>query len=102
MTYYVYGEITLQHSRWVKSYLADINNFIERHRGNVLSRSIEMEKVEGLRVLPTNVILIEFPTRECALNFFNDPEYQPLRQRRLEGADNEMMLFPAEDLARKN
>lgn len=99
MTYYVYGELTLKQSSWVKAYLADINAFIEKHHGRVLSRSINMEKIDGQRPLPTNVILVEFPSREAALEFFSDPDYQPLRQSRLDGADNEFTLFSAEDLA---
>ena len=99
MRYFVYGEVTLKQQEWVKTYLSEINGFIEKHQGKVLSRSINMEKVEGKRSLPTNVILVEFPNRECITNFFNDPEYQPIRQLRLSGAFNEFTLFPAEDLA---
>jgi uncharacterized protein (DUF1330 family) len=99
MSYYVYGEITLKHQEWVKTYLAQINAFIKKHGGKVLSRSINMEKIEGECSLPTNVILVEFPDRDSALAFFSDPDYQPLRKLRLEGADNEFTLFPGEDLA---
>lgn len=99
MTYYVYGDIYLKHTKWLEEYLANINSFIERHEGIVLSRSINMEKVEGDREIPSNVILIEFPDRDAALNFFNDPTYQSLRKLRLEGAISEFTLFPSEDLA---
>lgn len=99
MKYYVYGEITLKHREWVGTYLREINTFIEQHNGKVLSRSINMEKVEGERALPTNVILVEFSNRESALAFFEDPDYQPLRKTRLDGAVNEFTVFPAEDLA---
>ena len=99
MTYYVYGEITLKHQDWVEAYLQNINAFIEKHGGQVLSRTIRMEKVEGRRVLPTNVILLQFSDRESALSFFDDPEYQQLRQLRIDGATSEFILFPAEDLA---
>lgn len=99
MKYYAYGEITLKHGGWVKEYLRGINAFIDKHGGRVLSRSINMEKLEGVRPLPTNVILIEFPDRASALRFIDDPDYQPLRRLRVEGSDSEFTLFPAEDLA---
>ena len=99
MTYYAYGEITLKHQDWVEEYLGKINQFIGKHRGIVLSRTIRMEKIEGARVLPTNVILVEFPDRRSAIRFFEDPDYQPLRQLRLDGATSEFTLFPSEDLA---
>ena len=99
MTYYAYGEITLKHQDWVEKYLEKINQFIEKHRGIVLSRTIKMEKIEGTRPLPTNVILIKFPDRSAAINFFEDPDYQPLRQLRIDGATSEFTLFPSEDIA---
>jgi len=98
MTYYAYGEITLKHQDWIEEYLGKINQFIEKHRGTVLSRTKRMEKIEGARVLPTNVILVEFPDRSSAIRFFEDPDYQPLRQLRLDGATSEFTLFPSEDL----
>ena len=98
MTYYAYGEITLKHQDWIEEYLGKINQFIGKHRGIVLSRTIRMMKIEGARVLPTNVILVEFPDRSSAIRFFEDPDYQPLRQLRLDGATSEFTLFPSEDL----
>lgn len=99
MTYYAYGEITLKSREWVGEYLAKINSFIEKHRGKVLSRTLRMEKIEGSRPLPTNVILLEFPDRDSALSFVDDPDYQPLRALRTAGSASEFTLFPAEDLA---
>lgn len=98
MRTYVYGEISLKHTDWVKPYLAGINAFIEKHGGRVLSRSVNMEKIEGGRELPTNVILIEFPDKDAALGFFEDPDYLPLRRLRQNGSNCEFTLFPAEDL----
>ena len=93
------GEITLKSDDWISEYITKINAFIEKHGGKVLSRSIEMENIEGERPLPTNVILIEFPSRQSALSFFDDPDYQPLRLLRQAGSNSEFILFPAEDLA---
>ena len=98
MKYYAYGDITLKHREWVKEYLGSVNSFIERHGGRVLSRTTKMEKLEGTRALPTNVILVEFPDRQSAFDFLEDPAYQPLRKLRMDGADSEFTLFPAEDL----
>lgn len=99
MKYYAYGEITLKHTKWVKEYLAKINPFIEKHGGRVLSRTTKMEKAEGDRALPSNVILVEFPDRASVFEFFEDPDYQPLRSLRVDGSISEFTLFPAEDLA---
>jgi len=99
LTYFVMGEITLRNDDWVVEYVTNINAFIEKHGGKVLSRSIDVETIEGERPLPTNVILIEFPDRQSALSFFDDPDYQTLRRLRQAGSNSEFILFPAEDLA---
>ena len=99
MKYFVYGDIYVRNGSWVEEYVRAINAFIEKHDGKVLSRSVNMEKVEGDRDLPTNVILVEFPNRQAAIDFFEAPKYQPLRQSRIDGANSEFTLFPAEDLA---
>jgi uncharacterized protein (DUF1330 family) len=101
MTYYAMGEVTVIDREWVGEYLANINGFIEKHGGRVLSRSLKMERTEGERPLPTNVILIEFPSRDAALAFYEDPDYQPLRAKRRAGSNSEFLIFPGEDLARK-
>jgi uncharacterized protein (DUF1330 family) len=102
MTRYAYGEIILKKTNWVGEYVRKIKPFIEKHGGRVLSRTTRMEKVEGARSLPTNVILVEFPDRESACAFFNDPDYQPLRALRVDGSVSEFTLFPAEDLAKED
>ena len=99
MTYFVMGEITLKNDDWVVEYITNVNAFIGKHGGKVLSRSIKVENIEGERPLPTNVILIEFPNRQSALSFFEDPDYQTLRMLRQAGSNSEFILFPAEDLA---
>jgi len=99
VTYYVMGEITVHSMDWVTEYLQKVGQFINKYKGRVLSRSLKMEIIEGERDLPANVILIEFPTKNAALSFFNDPDYQPVRRLRREGSRSEFILFPAEDIA---
>lgn len=96
--YYTFGEVTLTNREWVRDYLTHINGFISKHGGVVLSRSVNMDKREGERALPTNVILIEWPSRDAADACFDDPDYQPLKARRQAGSRSEFVDFPAEDL----
>ena len=98
MKYYMYGDIYLRNDNWVQGYLEGINHFIEKHNGVVLSRSLNVERLEGDRELPTNVVLFEFPDRQSAIDFLEDPDYQTLRTRRINGSASEFVLFPSEDL----
>lgn len=97
--YYSFGEVTLSDDGWVREYLATVNGHIEKHGGRVLARTVNMERSEGERPLPTNVILVEWPSREAALAMIDDPDYQPLKAKRQAGSRAEFYLFPAEDLA---
>lgn len=97
--YYAYREITLKNQDWVLEYLRNIGPFIVKNRGVVLSRSINMRRLEGEIPLPTNVILIGFPSKEDADAFFGDAEYQPLRSKRVAGSISLFTGFPAEDLS---
>ncbi len=47
MKYFVYGDIYLRNGDWVEQYIRGINGFIEKHEGKVLSRSVNMEKIEA-------------------------------------------------------
>jgi len=99
VTYYIMGEVTVRSPEWIRPYVADINAFIAKHGGRVLSRSVNMETFEGREALPTNVVLIAFPSREAAAAFFDDPAYRPLRDQRRSGSHSAFIGFPAEDLA---
>lgn len=98
MKHYSYGEITVTDRGWVQNYLAHVNGLIAKHGGKVLARTLSFERVEGDQTTPTNVILIEWPSREAARAFFDDPEYGPLREQRRAGSTSEITLFSAEDL----
>jgi len=101
MTYYIMGEVTVRTPEWIRPYVKDINAFIAKHGGRVLSRSVNMEAFEGRPTLPTNVVLIEFPSREAATRFFEDPDYRPLRDLRRDGSRSDFIGFPAEDLSQE-
>ena len=64
----------------------------------IAARTSRIEKLEGERPRPQVLLLIEWPSREAALAFYESDEYRPYRQRRLAGARNELALVPGEDV----
>ena len=58
-----------------------------------------MERVKGDADLPNVFVLIEWPSKEAAQEFYADPEYQPHLQARLAGATNDFVLVAGEDIA---
>ncbi|HEY5624470.1 MAG TPA: DUF1330 domain-containing protein [Gammaproteobacteria bacterium] len=49
--------------------------------------------------LPSVFVIIEWPSKKAAEAFYNDPEYAPYLQKRLAGANNDLVLVAGEDIA---
>jgi uncharacterized protein (DUF1330 family) len=98
MNYYTIGEITITDQSWVRDYVQNVTPMVERHGGRYLSRTGRIERLEGERTPAQIVLLVEWPSREAALNFYESEEYRPYRERRLSGAKNEFLLVAGEDM----
>jgi len=44
------------------------------------------------------MVIVEWPSKEVALAFYDSEEYRPYRQSRLAGAKNEFLLVAGEDV----
>jgi uncharacterized protein (DUF1330 family) len=55
---------------------------VQRRGGRHLARTQHTEMLEGEREAPGTLVLIECPTREAALAFYDSDEYRPYREDR--------------------
>ncbi len=72
---------------------------VHKHGGKYLARTMTMEKIEGSRELPTVFVIIEWPSKEAAMSFYEDPEYQPHLKARLAGSNSDCVLVAGDDIA---
>ena len=72
-------------------YLAKTVPFIEKHGGRYLTKGGSHEMLEGDK--PTRVVIAEFPSKEAARAWYNDPGYQPLIPDRHAAAKSTMTLI---------
>ena len=72
---------------------------MHKHGGSYLARTGNVERIEGDGELPSVAVILEWPSKESAEAFYNDPEYKPYLEMRLAGADNDMILVAGEDIA---
>jgi uncharacterized protein (DUF1330 family) len=100
MKCYVIGEIDVTDQSWVPDYVEKVTRLIEERGGRYLARTSNVSKMEGRRDAPRLVVLLEFPSRDAAEEFYNCAEYRPFRDSRIRGAQSELMLVPGEDIAR--
>ena len=63
-------------------YKAEVPALIRKHGGEYLVRGGSFEVLEG-DWRPSRLVLFRFPDLESVKAFFNDPEYQPLKELRL-------------------
>jgi uncharacterized protein (DUF1330 family) len=101
MTYYAVVKVTIKDQAWVPEYLAPVTVLVEKHGGKYIARTATMERLEGDEELPSVFVIIEWPSKEAAKAFYEDPEYQPYLKKRLAGAKNEFVLVAGEDIAAK-
>jgi uncharacterized protein (DUF1330 family) len=98
MKYYFIGEIEVTDQSWVPDYITNVTGMVERWGGRYLARTPKIEKIEGGRKPLQMVVIVEWPSKETALKFYDSEEYRPYRQNRLAGAKNEFLLVAGEDV----
>ena len=97
MKHYTVAQIDVTDPSWGRDYVANVTPMVERRGGRYLARTHRLERVEGDRDAPQMVVLIEWPSKEAAEEFYESEEYAPFRDARIAGARNEFLLVAAED-----
>lgn len=99
MPCYVIAEVKITDDSWVPDYAARVHDIVARHGGRYLSRSGRIEALEGEAPNASLVALIQFPSREAAMQFATDPEYAPFAEARKAGSVSSLFLIDDTDLA---
>ncbi|NOX76505.1 MAG: DUF1330 domain-containing protein [Gammaproteobacteria bacterium] len=74
-----------------KEYIEKIPKFIEKHGGRYVVQGVEPEVMEG-NWCPERVVILEFPSKERAKEFLNDPEAQSLFSIRHKSTTSKLIL----------
>ncbi|MGF1755423.1 DUF1330 domain-containing protein [Vibrio makurazakiensis] len=80
------------HEAHQRDYLVKAHAILEKHGGKALSVTDSVDVREG-SMPEGRLILVEFPTKKHAEDFYTDPEYQPLKQLRSTLLDADMAIF---------
>ena len=94
MSTYMIAEMKFRDTRWVDDYMAVVPDIVRKHGGIYISQALDIERIEGHRENPDVVVIIQFPSKEDAYGFSNDPEYQPYSAARQRSTDSEVILVP--------
>lgn len=97
MTYFSILDVTPHNDAWIEDYLPTANRLVAQHGGKYLARTANHEQVEGAPQDAALRIVIQWPSKEAALAFENDPEYAPHLQARLANSTSHHYLVEAKD-----
>lgn len=98
MKYYAVAELEITDPAWVPAYVREVTHQVEERGGRYLARTTRVEQVEGTGPVPQIALIIEWPSKEAAEDFYASDEYRPHREARLRGARNEFRLIAGEDI----
>ena len=79
-----------------REYVENVPALIRKHGGVYRVRGGDFEVLEG-DWTPSRLIVLEFPDREAALAFHNDPEYEPYRDLRQALSDSNLVVVDGDD-----
>lgn len=99
MPVYLIADLTITDDAWVPAYAAEVHDIAARHGGRYLSRSGNIETLEGEDPGSTVIALIEFPDRESVRAFAADPAYAPHAKARQAGSTALFRVIDDTDLA---
>ena len=91
MPAYVIANIRVNDAERYKNYVANVPALIAKHGGEYRVRGGEFEVLEG-QWTPDRLVVLEFPNREAALAFYNDPDYAPFRSLRQSVTDSSVVI----------
>jgi uncharacterized protein (DUF1330 family) len=91
MPVYIVSRVDISDMERMKGYMAAAPETVERHGGRYIVRSGNIETIEG-DTSCDRVVILEFPTREQALGWYNSQDYLPLRDIRWESAKASILM----------
>lgn len=91
MATYLIADITVHDPGRYQEYVRQVPAFIEKYQGSYLVRGGEPQVREG-DWRPQRLIVLEFPDKEHANAFLQDPEYQAVAAIRHAAASTNLVL----------
>ena len=97
MAYYSVLDVTPTNDEWIPAYVPVANKLVAKYKGVYLARTANHEQIEGKGESVGLRIIIEWPSKEAANNFMNDPEYVPHLKARTAGSVSNHFLIEGID-----
>ncbi len=97
MAYYSVLDVTPTKQEWIADYVAISSKIVEKHGGRYLARTAAHEQIEGDDQPAALRIILEWPSKQAALDFMKDPDYVPHLNARTAGSVSHHFLIEKKD-----
>ena len=97
MAYYSILEVTPINEDWIPEYVPSTSALVSQHGGTYLARTPNHTRLEGEGEDPALLAIIEWPSKEAAEAFMNDPAYRPHLEARTAGSVSHHFLVEGKD-----
>ncbi len=92
MAVYIVSRVDISDPERMAGYMKAAPATVEAFGGKYIVRTGNIEVIEGEQTCD-RVVVLEFPTREQALAWYNSQDYRPLRDARWQAASASIMLL---------
>jgi uncharacterized protein (DUF1330 family) len=99
MPVYVIADVKLKDDTWIPDYAAAVHDIVHKHGGKYLSRSANVQVLEGKPLDTTLIAILQFPNEQAARAFTTDPAYASHAKARQAGSDSRFQLIDDTDVA---
>ena len=97
MIYYSVLDVTPTSDSWIPAYVLAATKLVVKHGGKYLSRTTNHERLEVASDAVGVRVIIEWPSKDAAHAFMNDPEYAPHFKNRTDGSVSNHALMAGND-----
>ncbi len=97
MSYYSVLAVTPTSEDWIPDYIGPASALVAQHGGKYLARTASHERLEGEGEDAALRIIVEWPSKEAAVAFMNDPVYVPHLNARTAGSTSHHFLIEGKD-----
>ncbi len=92
MSAYLLANITVNNPENYKEYVEKVKSVVEKFDGEYLVRGGEMSVIEGDWPHKRNIV-IKFPSREKAMEWYNSEEYKSVKKIRLDNSEGSNIII---------
>jgi uncharacterized protein (DUF1330 family) len=91
MSAYVISNVDVEDEAQLRDYVRLVPPLVEKYGGRYVVRRGSVETLEGAW-RPKAIVIVEFPTKERAKEWYESAEYEEMRARYFKGATRSMIL----------